>query len=272
LPKIDKLVPLTTDFTKLKIFEECMTETLYKGDCLIEMNKIADKSVDMILCDLPYGIVNQKWDIVIPFDKMWEHYKRIIKDKGAIVLFGTEPFSSELRCSNLEMYRYDWIWDKTHCSNFQTMNYQPGRQHELICVFSKAKAVYTSNDNSMNYYPQKTLRDKPTRNGGGLKTCKMLHGNNMEKIDKVYYDKHPTSILDFKVVPPKQRLHPTQKPEDLIEFLIKSYTQEGDIVLDNCMGSGTTGLCCKRLNRDFVGIEKEQKYYEIAQQRIKGQI
>lgn len=242
------------------------------GDCLDIMQEIPDNSIDCIICDLPYGTTACKWDSIIDLPSMWKEYERVIKPKGAIVLFASEPFATALRWSNINRYRYDWIWNKTHCSNFQTMNYQPGRQHELICVFSKAKAVYTSNDNSMNYYPQKTLRDKPTRNGGGLKTCKMLHGNNMEKIDKVYYDKHPTSILDFKVVPPKQRVHPTQKPEDLIEFLIKSYTQEGDKVLDNCMGSGTTGLCCKRLNRDFVGIEKEQKYYEIAQQRIKGQI
>lgn len=242
------------------------------GDCLEVLPTLAAESIDCIICDLPYGTTACKWDSIIDLPSMWKEYERGIKPKGAIVLFASEPFATALRWSNINRYRYDWIWNKTHCSNFQTMNYQPGRQHELICVFSKAKAVYTSNDTSMNYYPQKTLRDKPTRNGGGLKTCKMLHGNNMEKIDKVYYDKHPTSILDFKVVPPKQRVHPTQKPEDLIEFLIKSYTQEGDKVLDNCMGSGTTGLCCKRLNRDFVGIEKEQKYYEIAQQRIKGQI
>lgn len=119
-----------------------MSETLlYKGDCLVEMNKIADKSVDMILCDLPYEIVNQKWDKIIPFDKLWGQYKRIIKDKGAIVLFGQEPFSSKLRCSNLEWYRYDWIWDKTHCSNFQVMNYQCGRQHELILCSVKVRLV-----------------------------------------------------------------------------------------------------------------------------------
>lgn len=241
---------------------------LYLGDCLEVMKQLSAESVDCIICDLPYGTTACKWDSIIDLPSMWKEYERVIKPKGAIVLFASEPFATALRWSNINRYRYDWIWNKTHCSNFQTMNYQPGRQHELICVFSKAKAVYTSNDNSMNYYPQKTLRDKPTRNGGGLKTCKMLHGNNMEKIDKVYYDKHPTSILDFKVVPPKQRVHPTQKPEDLIEFLIKSYTQEGDLVLDNCMGSGTTGLACKNLNRNFIGIELDKEYFEIAKKRI----
>ena len=241
---------------------------LWHGDCLDLMSNIQDNSIDCIICDLPYGTTACKWDSIIDLPSMWKEYERVIKPKGAIVLFASEPFATALRWSNINRYRYDWIWNKTHCSNFQAMNYQPGRQHELICVFSKAKAVYTSNGNSMNYYPQKTLRDKPTRNGGGLKTCKMLHGNNMEKIDKVYYDKHPTSILNFKVVPPKKRVHPTQKPEDLIEFLIKSYTQEGDMVLDNCMGSGTTGVACKNLNRNFIGIEKEQKYFDIAKERL----
>ena len=246
-----------------------MSETLlYKGDCLVEMNKIADKSVDMILCDLPYEIVNQKWDKIIPFDKLWGQYKRIIKDKGAIVLFGQEPFSSKLRCSNLEWYRYDWIWDKTHCSNFQVMNYQCGRQHELISVFSKSKACYTSNDTSMHYYPQKTKRDKPIRNGGGLNSCEMLHGNNMRKIDKIYTEKNPTSIIQFKVVPPKERLHPTQKPIALLEYLIKTYTDENEWVLDNCMGSGSTGVACCTTNRNFIGIELDENYFNIAKKRI----
>ena len=241
---------------------------LYLGDCLEVMQSIEDNSIDCIICDLPYGTTAYKWDSIIPLEKLWSEYERLIKPKGAIVLFASEPFATALRWSNINLYRYDWIWNKTHCSNFQTMNYQPGRQHELICVFSKAKAVYTSNDNSMYYYPQKTLRDKPTRNGGGLKTCKMLHGNNMKKIDKIYIDKHPTSILDFKVVPPKQRVHPTQKPLDLIEYLVKTYTQENDLVLDNCMGSGTTGVACKNLNRNFIGIEKDEKYFNIAKNRI----
>ncbi len=241
---------------------------LWQGDCLDLMKNIEDNSIDCIICDLPYGTTACKWDSIIPLEPLWKEYERIIKSKGAIVLFASEPFATALRWSNISLYRYDWIWNKTHCSNFQTMNYQPGRQHELICVFSKAKAVYTSNDNSMNYYPQKTMRDKPTRNGGGLKTCKMLHGNNMEKIDKIYVDKHPTSILDFKVVPPKQRIHPTQKPEDLLDFLVQSYTMKSDLVLDNCMGSGTTGVVCKRLGRQFIGIEQDIKYFNLAKERV----
>jgi len=241
---------------------------LYQGDCLELMKNIPDNSVDLVCCDLPYGTTACAWDSVIPLDRLWEDYERIIKPKGAIVLFASEPFATQLRTSRLDLYRYDWIWDKTHCSNFQVMNFQPGRQHELICVFSKAKACYTSNGNSMNYYPQKELRDKPTRNGGGLNTCKMLHNNNMEKIDKIYTDRHPTSILTYTVVPPSERVHPTQKPLDLIEYLIKTYSNEGDTVLDNCMGSGTTGVACKHLNRNFIGMELDETYFKIAEDRI----
>ena len=242
--------------------------TLWQGDCLELMKNIEDNSVDCIICDLPYGTTACKWDSVLDLTVMWREYERIIKTKGAIVLFASEPFATILRHSNINLYRYDWIWNKTHCSNFQMMNFQPGRQHELICVFSKAYAVYTSNDNSMNYYPQKTMRDKYTKNGGGLNTCQMLHGNNMEKIDKVYIDKHPTSILEFNVVSPQQRVHPTQKPIDLLEYLIKTYTKEEDTVLDNCMGSGSTGVACKLLNRNFIGIELNSAYFKIAENRI----
>lgn len=242
--------------------------TLWQGDCLELMKDIPDYSVDLILCDLPYGTTACSWDSILPLEQLWSEYERVIKPKGAIVLFASEPFATMLRYSRLNLYRYDWIWDKTHCSNFQVMNFQPGRQHELICVFSKAKACYTSNDNSMVYYPQKALRDRPTRNGGGLNTCKMLHNNNMQKIDKVYMDRHPTSILSFSVVTPQTRIHPTQKPLDLIEYLIKTYTNDGDLVLDNCMGSGTTGVACKKLNRNFIGIELDPKYFEMAKERI----
>ena len=244
---------------------------LKQGDCLKLMKDIPNESIDCIICDLPYGTTSCKWDSVIDLQKLWYEYERIIKPKSAIVLFASEPFATNLRWSKMDLYRYDWIWDKTTCSNFQMMNYQPGRQHELICIFSKAKAVYTSNDNSMNYNPQKILRDIPSRNGGGLETCKMLNKNNMKQIYNVYYDRHPTSILNFKTVAPKNRLHPTQKPVELIEYLIKTYSNENDLVLDNCMGSGTTGVACKRLNRDFIGIELDENYFNIAKQRIENE-
>ena len=243
--------------------------TLYHGDCLIEMNKIADKSVDMILCDLPYGIVNQKWDTIIPFDELWKQYNRIIKEKGAIVLFGTEPFSSKLRCSNLEMFRYDWIWNKNYGTDFQLAKLRPMRTHETISVFSKSKTANGSKSN-MIYYPQKTKLDKPVKNGG-VPTTKLLHDNNMKKLDIVYTEKSPQTVLNFKPVfntKYNPRLHPTQKPTDLLEYLIKTYTLKNETVLDNCMGSGSCGVACLNTNRNFIGIEKDDKYFKIAEDRI----
>ncbi len=245
-----------------------MKYNIYHGDCIELMNDIPDQCIDMILCDLPYGSTACKWDSVIPFDALWEQYKRIIKPLHAIVLFANEPFATTLRYSNLEDYKYDWIWDKGKPSNFQVMNYQCGRIHELICVFSDGKACYTSNDTSMVYYPQKIQRDKPVYNGGGLNTCKMLHNNNMKKQYNTYTDKHPSSIIKFPPVPPRQRLHPTQKPTELLEYLIKTYTEEKNLVLDNCMGSGSTGIACINTNRDFIGIELEEQYFNISKERI----
>ena len=239
-----------------------------QGDCLELMKEIPDKSIDMVLCDLPYGTTACKWDAIIPFNDLWKEYKRIIKPRSAIVLFATEPFATNLRYSNLDWYKYDWIWNKNKPSNFQVMNYQCGRIHELICVFSSGKACYTSNNNSMRYYPQKTKRDKPTRNGGGLKSCKMLHGNNMQQQYNTYTDKHPTSILEFTPIQPRNRLHPTEKPVDLLEYLIKTYTQENDVILDNCMGSGSIGVACINTNRNFIGYEIDEKYFEIAEKRL----
>lgn len=243
--------------------------SIKQGDCLELMKEIPDKSIDMILCDLPYGTTACKWDTIIPFNDLWKEYKRIIKPRSAIVLFATEPFATNLRYSNLDWYKYDWIWNKNKPSNFQVMNYQCGRIHELICVFSSGKACYTSNNNSMRCYPQKTKRDKPTRNGGGLKSCKMLHGNNMQQQYNTYTDKHPTSILEFAPIQPRNRLHPTEKPVDLLEYLIKTYTQENDIILDNCMGSGSTGVACINTNRDFIGYELNEEYFNIAQNRLR---
>ena len=242
---------------------------LFLGDCLEVMKKIPDKSIDMILCDLPYGTTACKWDTVIPFEPLWEQYKRIIKNKGAIVLFGNEPFSSNLRCSNLEMYRYDWIWNKNYGTDFQLAKLRPMRSHELISIFSKAKTANGAKEN-MNYYPQKTPLKKPVKNGG-KPTTKLLHENNMKKLDKVYYDKSPLTIIEFPPVfntKNNPRFHPTQKPVALLEYLVKTYTNENDIVLDNCMGSGSTGVACMNLNRKFIGIEKEEKYFNIAKERI----
>ena len=232
---------------------------LYKGDCLEIMKEIPDKSVDMILCDLPYGTTACKWDVIIPLDKLWEQYNRIIKKDRAIVLFGSEPFSSMLRMSNIKNYKYDWIWNKKLAGNGILAKRQPLKIHEIVSVF-----------NSKIYIPQMTkgkMRRKLTNNpliseingGDGIKKAK-------ETYNDLYY---PISIQEFTLANlRKGRLHPTQKPVELLEYLIKTYTNENEIVLDNCMGSGSTGVACLNTNRRFIGIEKEDKYFNIAKKRI----
>ena len=245
---------------------------LWQGDCLELMKNIEDKSIDCIICDLPYGTTACKWDSVIDLEKLWEEYKRIITNKGVICLFGQEPFSSRVRISNIEMYRYDWVWKKQRPSNFQLMGYQPGRVHENIMVFSKGKVCYTKNGNNSVYNPQLVERDNPRTSNvkiyGDTET-NILHSYNNGKKDniKTYTHKQPITILEFNTVE-KGKKHPTQKPVDLIGYLIKTYTNENDLVLDNCMGSGSTGVACKQLGRRFIGIEKEEGYFKIAKERI----
>jgi site-specific DNA-methyltransferase (adenine-specific) len=236
------------------------------GDCLVEMQNIPDKSIDMILADLPYGTTACKWDSVIPFKALWEQYERIIKDRGAIVLFGSEPFSSALRMSNIKNYKYDWVWDKNTGTNFQQVKRQPMRYTENIIVFTKH-----------NYYPIKTLREKE-KDYSNSKTLRannknINHFNSDEsKLNVLRKDKYPSNIIRIgsqeKECNNVNRIHPTQKPVSLFEYLIKTYTNEGDIVLDNVAGSGTTGVACVNLNRDFILIEKEFNYYEIIKERL----
>lgn len=220
------------------------------------MNNIPNKSIDMILCDLPYGTTACKWDIIIPLEPLWEQYKRIIKDNGVIALFGSEPFSTELRHSNLKMFKYDWIWEKEQGANFMLVKYQPYKVHEIISIFSKK---------THNYYPQMTS-GKPYVSGKG--TSGDITGN-VAKIQTINKGtRYPRSIQFFKTEKSKKSLHPTQKPVELLEYLIKTYTNEGEIVLDNCMGSGSTGVAALNLCRKFIGIEKEPQYFEIAKNRI----
>ena len=230
---------------------------LIHGDCLEKMKDIPDKSIDMILCDLPYGTTACKWDVVIQFEPLWEHYKRIIKDRGAIVLFGSEPFSSYLRMSNIKQYKYDWVWDKVRPSGFQIAKYNPMKRHELISVFQEGS----------NWYPQKEKRDKPVKG----RVCSSSDSSPLKYNDgiaRVYDEKNPQSILVFSKQSDGKYIHPTQKPVALLEYLIKTYTLEGETVLDNCMGSGSTGVACVNTNRNFIGIEKDDKYFEIAKKRI----
>ena len=238
-----------------------MPLTLWHGDCLDLMAHVPDGSVDMILCDLPYGTTACKWDTVIPFDSLWAHYKRVIKPNGAIVLFGSEPFSSLLRVSNLKHYRYDWTWIKNTGTNFLHAKRMPIRYTENIHVFGLPRGTYN---------PQKTTGHVATNSGKGRNTGNIYHGKS--KVDYKGGDttRFPKNTIAFDTVDNYSRIHPTQKPGSLCEYLIRTYTNEGETVLDNCMGSGTTGIACLNTGRNFIGIEKDQKYFEIARNRIEG--
>ena len=241
---------------------------LYNGDCLEIMKLIQDKSIDAIITDPPYGTTACKWDSVIPFDLLWTQLNRIIKDNGAIVLFGSEPFSSALRMSNIKNYKYDWIWKKNRGSNFATVKYSPMKEHEIISVF-----------NRHNYYPIKQkrcesgkqrLKYKFKNKTSDINGGKFINNGSKEYINLSDKNlRNPSSVQKFKTEVGK---HPTQKPVALMEYLIKTYTQENETVLDFTMGSGTTGVACCNLNRDFIGIELDKEYFKIAQERIKNEL
>ena len=235
-----------------------MAELLNKvtqGDCLKVMMRIPDKSVDMILCDLPYGTTSCKWDSVIPFDDLWREYNRVVKDDGAIVLTASQPFTTSLIASNMKMFRYCWTWDKKISGNPLLAKYQPLKVHEDICVFSKKRH---------KYYPQMRKGKMRKKGGGKSKLFEM-------EMSATYSDEYyPTSILEFSNAVRGE--HPTQKPVALFEYLITTYTNENEIVLDNCIGSGTTAVAAINTGRNFIGIERETDYVEIANRRIKDAI
>ena len=241
---------------------------LIHGDCLKEMFDIPDNSVDMILTDPPYGTTACKWDSIIPLEPMWEQLKRIIKPNGAICLFGSQLFTSALVMSNPKMFKYEWVWEKSNGTNFMSVKFQPFKIHENILIFSKSPAAFAKSG-TMNYFPQMT-DGKPYTTISGKKTH-TFHGVGKGNLDGHKTDnngkRYPKSILK---VNEERGLHPTQKPVALMEYLIKTYTNEGETVLDFTMGSGTTGVAAKNLNRDFIGIELDEKYFEIAKQRIEG--
>ena len=233
---------------------------LLNGDCLELMKNIPDKSIDMILCDLPYGTTHNKWDNVIPMEPLWEQYNRIIKDHGAIVLFSQMPFGASLIMSNPKMFRYEWIWEKNQAVGFLNAKKMPLRKHENILVFYKHLPTYN---------PQGLIKlDEPIQEEGSANR----NGKNYGVADKSFIRTHknyPTDIITFSK---DAGYHPTQKPVDLLEYLIKTYTNEGDTVLDNCMGSGSTGVACVNTNRDFIGMELNEEYFKIACERIEGGI
>lgn len=240
---------------------------LYNGDCLSILPQIPDKSIDMICCDLPYGATQNKNDVVIPFNPLWKQYERIIKNEGAIVLFAQGLFYVDLVNSNRKLFRYDLVWDKVLTSGFLNAKRMPLRQHEQIAVFYKKLPIYN---------PQFS-QGKPLHGKGVSYLNKELKNQNYgifyatKDIRKGTTEKYPTSILRFAKPHPSVAKHRTEKSVDCIEYLIKTYTNEGDLVLDNCMGSGSTGIACKRCNRDFIGIELDKTYFEIAKERIENE-
>ena len=233
------------------------------GDCLKVMKDIPDKSIDMILCDLPYGKTACKWDTIIPFEPLWEQYKRIIKDNGAIVLTASQPFTSALVMSNVKMFKYEWIWIKNRGTGHLNAKKQPLACHESILVFCDGKTTYN---------PQKEIGKPYQRlNCSRDATNKGTYGKMNKTTDTINTgDRYPKTYLKFDKV--QRTLHPTQKPVALFEYLIKTYTNEGDLVLDNCAGSGTTGVACKNLKRNFILIEKEPQYIEIINKRLAQEV
>jgi site-specific DNA-methyltransferase (adenine-specific) len=254
-------------------YSECYAQ-VFLGDCLEIMPQIESKSIDLILCDLPYGITNNKWDIVLPLKELWKEYERLISDNGNIVLTSQQPFTTDLINVGRSIFKYDIVWDKVGTSGFLNAKRQPLKRHEIILIFSKSK--------NGTYNPQKTLRtEKEIRRGWKDKTYSFIdkkyeksnYGEVKQNVAKDYeYDKkHPNTIISYSVGNgwiKKKNVHPTQKPIELMQYLIKTYSNENNMVLDNCMGSGTTGLACKNTNRSFIGIEKDENYFKIAEQRI----
>lgn len=234
---------------------------LYLGDCLDVMNNIPDHSVDMVLCDLPYGTTSCSWDTIIPFEPLWEQYHRVCKENAVIALFASQPFTSMLVMSNINEFRHEWIWIKNRGSNFANTVREPMKEHEEILIFSKGKWTYN--------------KQMQERTGGGLDRAKYnvswrTSSDNYRKFD----DRENNQIGELRVPSSWQKfntetgLHPTQKPVELCEYLIRTYSNVGDTILDNCMGSGTTGVACMNTGRNFIGIEREQKYFNIAKKRI----
>lgn len=240
---------------------------IYQGDCLEVMDKLIEQGVkvDCVICDPPYGTVACHWDQIIPFEEMWERLNKLVKDDGAIVLFGSQPFTSLLVGSNLPQFKYEWIWQKNKGSNFSSLKYQPFKEHENILIFSKCKKI--------TYHPifeeraesGKKRCQKPVKpNTTGSKVYNMKPYGEPKKYDTNL--RHPKSVQKFNC---ETGFHPTQKPVSLLEYLIKTYTNEGEVILDFTMGSGSTGVACINTDRKFIGIELDDKYFEIAENRLK---
>lgn len=231
--------------------------TLYNNDCLKILPTLSDHSVDMILADLPYGTTHNRWDSLLPFDELWKQYKRLLKVGGVVALFGDEPFASKLRTSNKKWYRYDWYWTKNHATGFLNANRMPLKRVETISIFYPKLPLYNPQMTKGKSYFRKPASTRSS-NYGSYRTIPVVQTNQ----------RYPTNVLTFNKV--ERTVHPTQKPVELLEYLIKTYTNEGMTVLDNVMGSGSTGIAAKNLNRNFIGIEKDPDYFKLAEERING--
>lgn len=231
---------------------------LMQGDCLERMKEIPDGSVDMVLTDPPYGTTACKWDSIIPLEPMWEQLNRIIKPNGAIVMTASQPFTTTLISSNMKMFKYCWVWDKKKGGSPLLSKIQPIRVTEDVTVFGKGKLTYN---------PVMTEREKPKRRGGNTGKVSETTGNSFTE-DKIYTHKYPKNIIEVSNANQHGKIHPTQKPIALMEYLIKTYTNEGGTVLDFTMGSGSTGVACKNLNRKFIGVEMDEIYFTTAKERI----
>ena len=236
---------------------------LLHGDCLELMAQIPDGSVDMVLCDLPYGTTACKWDAVLPFEPLWAEYRRVAKVNAAIVLTASQPFTTALIASNLKHFKYCWIWDKVRGVGFQIAKFRPMMRTEDVVVFGNGNGALAT------YNPQMVERDK-------IKKSKCYSSSDSsplaynDGLEREYTHKYPTNVIEASNASQKGKVHPTQKPVALMEYLIRTYTNEGETVLDNCMGSGTTGVACANTGRNFIGIEKDDKYFAIAQARIEA--
>lgn len=257
-----------------KLYKGGLIITIKNMDCLVGMKDIPDKSVNLILCDLPYGTTSSKWDKLIPADKLWKEYERIITDNGVILLFASGSFVPKVMLSNIDLYKYSWVWVKNNSTNFVHAKNRPMTKHELILVFSKAPMGHKSllGDKRMVYNPQGLIpcnkKIKAGKNRFG--TIAGIRPSCKDEFVREYTNYPADVLLDFPEVPSTQKVHTNEKPVPLLEYLIRTYSNEGDTVLDNCMGSGATGIAAKKCGRNFIGFELEEKYFELARERIEA--
>lgn len=248
-----------------------MLNQIFNEDCLEGMKRIPSKSIDMILCDLPYGTTACQWDSIIPLDALWTHYKRIIKDHGAVVLFGSQPFTSLVVVSNIEWFKYAWVWEKNRATGHVHAKNKPMKIHEDICVFSSGTTVHATQSKSrMTYNPQglEELKTPIYRKRNDAGDDAVMSARKSHRPTHQTYSGYPTSIIKSRIPMNNERIHPTQKPVDLCEMLVKTYANEGEIVLDNCMGSGSTAVACKNTGRHYIGFEQDKDIFQKAVFRL----